>query len=162
MYIYVLCFFAQSFFFTFLYPTFHPLALNCLHLHLCCKVPRPKFPVTSLLPIQCPLICCILSCFEISLENNSLLKVHDGVLCWLSYLFVLLLFSFSFLLLFYSSLSTNSKSPAYDSSSCELWKMLTCVPSVSGRSEIAACSPSPLAGERSALPSATSTPFSSQ
>ena len=50
----------------------------------------------------------------------------------------------------FTLLSTNSKSPTYDSSSCELSKMLTCVPSVSGISEIAAFSPSPLADDLSA------------
>ena len=55
-----------------------------------------------------------------------------------------------------------SKSPTYESSSCKLSKMWTCVPSTSGMGEIAACSPSPIADNPSALPSPTSSPSSSQ
>ena len=55
-----------------------------------------------------------------------------------------------------------SKSPTYEPSSCELSKMRTCVPLMSGVSEIAACLPSPIADDPSALPSPTSSPSTSQ
>ena len=58
--------------------------------------------------------------------------------------------------------SKYSKSPTREPSRCELLKMQTCVPSVSGMNEIAACPPSPFADNPSALPSLTSSPFTSR
>ena len=57
---------------------------------------------------------------------------------------------------------TDSKSPIYKPSSQELSKMQTCVPSVTNMNEIAACPPSPIADDPSALPSLTSSHSSSQ
>ena len=53
-------------------------------------------------------------------------------------------------------------SPTYEPSNYEFTKMRTCVPSMSGVNEIAACPPSPTAEEPSALPSPISSPSSSQ
>ena len=46
-----------------------------------------------------------------------------------------------------------SKPPTQEPSSCKPSKMQTCIPSVSAVSEVAACPPSPVADDASALPS---------
>ena len=51
-----------------------------------------------------------------------------------------------------------SRSPTYKP--CELSKMQTCVPSISGVRETEACPPPPTADDASALPSPTSSPCS--
>ena len=51
-----------------------------------------------------------------------------------------------------------NKSPRYEPSSCTLWKMQRCVPSTSGINDMAACPPSPIADDPSALPSPASSP----
>ena len=60
------------------------------------------------------------------------------------------------------SILKYSKSPIYEPSSCELSKILMCLPSMPGVSEIATCLPSSFTDNPSALPSPTSSPFCSQ
>ena len=60
------------------------------------------------------------------------------------------------------SFEMQYKSPIYEPSSCELSKILMCLPSMPGVSEIATCLPSSFNDNPSALPSPTSSPFCSQ